>query len=401
MQAPPPQTPRLAVLILLSALAALPVNLFVPSLPHIARDLDADFATVNIAVAGYAVATALVHLLAGSLSDRYGRRPVLLAGLLIFTVASVGCSLATDIGSFLAWRLLQAPVMAAYAVSLAVIRDTSAAQAARRIGTVSSAWAVAPMLGPAVGGLLDSSWGWRASFVLFALLGLAAFGLALRRLPETHHRRQASLAHSIKAYGELLRSPRLHAYGLCMALSLGTLYVFLGGAPLLAAPLGGLSALQLGIYMGLVPAGFIIGSAVIGRWGARAPALRFIVIGRTLTCLGLLLAAALMVAGASHPLAFFGPCVCVGLGNGLTLPVANARVLGLHPGLAGSAAGLVSAITVIGAGGLAFVAGLAISADNARLAVPAAMLTTALLSLLAAALVARQDQTGADESGPG
>lgn len=385
--------PPLAVLIALSALAVLPVNMFVPSLPGIARDLGSDFATVNIAVAGYAVATAFTHLLAGALSDRYGRRPVLLAALVVFTLASIGCGMATDISTFLFFRLLQGPVIAGYAVSLAMIRDTSGdAGAASRIGYVSSAWAVAPMIGPAVGGLLDGWLGWRANFAVFALLGVAGLCLAVWHLPETNHQRSTSITQQFKGYGRLLRSAHFCAYGVCMAFSIGTLYVFLGGAPLVAGQWGGTSSAVLGIYMGLVPAGFMAGSYAVGTWGTRWPAIRFMLAGRVLTCLGLLAGAMLLAAGLHHPLAFFGPCICVGLGNGLTMPAANSRVLSLHAGLAGTASGLASAITVIGAGGLAFAAGVWIDAANARSAVLVAMLATSVLSLAVAVLIAGMER---------
>jgi MFS family permease len=119
------QAPRLTVLIALSALAVLPINMFVPSLPSIAREFDAEFALVNVAVAGYAIATAATHLIAGALSDRFGRKPVALVALSVFTLASIGCSLAGDIRTFLLCRLFQAAVITGYAVSLAAIRDTA------------------------------------------------------------------------------------------------------------------------------------------------------------------------------------------------------------------------------------------------------------------------------------
>lgn len=244
-------SPRLSVLIALSALAILPLNMFVPSLPNIARDLGADFALVNLAVAGYAIATAVAHLIAGAMSDRFGRKPVALAALAIYTLASIGCSLATDITTFLVCRMFQATVIAGYAVSLAAIRDTSdEGGAASRIGYVSSAWAVAPMIGPTVGGLLDSAFGWRANFVAFAVLGLAGLWLVAFHLKETNHHRTASFALQLKGYGELGRSPPFWAYALCMAFGIGTLYAFLGGAPLVAAQLGGLSSTALGAYKG-------------------------------------------------------------------------------------------------------------------------------------------------------
>jgi len=386
-------SPRLSVLIALSALAILPLNMFVPSLPNIARDLGADFALVNLAVAGYAIATAVAHLIAGAMSDRFGRKPVALAALAIYTLASIGCSLATDITTFLVCRMFQATVIAGYAVSLAAIRDTSdEGGAASRIGYVSSAWAVAPMIGPTVGGLLDSAFGWRANFVAFAVLGLAGLWLVAFHLKETNHHRTASFALQLKGYGELGRSPPFWAYALCMAFGIGTLYAFLGGAPLVAAQLGGLSSTALGAYMGLVPAGFMLGSYIVGHTSSRHAPTRLILVGRLLTAVGLLVGLVLLASGLTHPLAFFGPCVFVGLGNGLTMPAANARILSLRPHLAGTASGLAAAVTVIGAGIVAFLAGLVVNASNAHLAVLGVMWASSLLSLLVALFIVHTER---------
>jgi len=386
-------SPRLSVLIALSALAILPLNMFVPSLPNIARDLGADFALVNLAVAGYAIATAVAHLIAGAMSDRFGRKPVALAALAIYTLASIGCSLATDITTFLVCRMFQATVIAGYAVSLAAIRDTSdEGGAASRIGYVSSAWAVAPMIGPTVGGLLDSAFGWRANFVAFAVLGLAGLWLVAFHLKETNHHRTASFALQLKGYGELGRSPPFWAHALCMAFGIGTLYAFLGGAPLVAAQLGGLSSTALGAYMGLVPAGFMLGSYIVGHTSSRHAPTRLILVGRLLTAVGLLVGLVLLASGLTHPLAFFGPCVFVGLGNGLTMPAANARILSLRPHLAGTASGLAAAVTVIGAGIVAFLAGLVVNASNAHLAVLGVMWASSLLSLLVALFIVHTER---------
>jgi predicted MFS family arabinose efflux permease len=388
-----PETPRLPVLIVLSALAVLPINMFVPSLPSIARDFNAEFVLVNVAVAGYAVATAVTHLIAGALSDRFGRKPIALVALAIFAMASIGCSLAGDIRTFLLCRLFQATVIAGYAVSLAAIRDTSSESvAASRIGYVSSAWAVAPMIGPAFGGMLDSHFGWRASFVVFAFLGVGGLYLVALHLCETNNHRSDSIALQFKGYGELLGSARFCAYALCMAFSIGTLYVFIGGAPLVAARLGETSTTMLGLYMGMVPAGFIIGSYVVGHAGSRHSATELILAGRILTCSGLLVGLGLVVFGVTHPLAFFGPCVTVGLGNGLTMPTANARVLSVRSGLAGTASGLAAALTVIGAGVIAFSSGLVVNASNASVAVLSVMLTASLLSLAAAVFIAQAEK---------
>lgn len=381
--------PPLALLIALSALGVLPFNMFVPSMPSIAREFETDFATINIAVGGYAVATAFTHLIAGALSDRFGRRPVLLAALAIFVIGSIGCYFAATIYIFLGFRLLQGSAVAGFAMSLAVIRDTAGERMLSQIGYVSSAYAIAPMVGPTVGGLLASWLGWRANFAAFAILGACAIALVLRYLPETNRRRSTSMMQQFRGYGQLLISARFWAYACCMAFTIGTLYVFISGAPAVAVQTTQISTTMVGIYLGLVPAGFMIGSFAAARYGVRLTPLQLIVFGRLLTCAGLLIGGALAALQINHPLAFFGPCVCIGLGNGLTMPAANSRVLSVYAGLSGTALGLASAITTAGAGAIAFFAGLFIEVSNARAYVVAAMLTTSLLSLAAAALIVR------------
>ncbi|WP_281020144.1 MFS transporter [Minwuia sp. IMCC3060] len=170
--------PGLLTLILLSSLSIVSLNLFLPSLPNMARDLDTDYATVSLAIAGYSAVAAVLLLIVGPASDRYGRRPVILGGLAIFCVASLGCLLATDIVTFLCFRMLQAAIIAGFAVSRAAISDTAAAgKAASLMGYLAMAWAIAPMLGPVVGGVLDELFGWRASFLAFLTLGCALFVL--------------------------------------------------------------------------------------------------------------------------------------------------------------------------------------------------------------------------------
>ncbi|MGQ3227217.1 MAG: MFS transporter, partial [Hydrogenophaga sp.] len=197
---------------------------------------------------------------------------------------------------------------------------------------------------------------------------LAGLWLVTFHLKETNHHRTASFALQLKGYGELGRSPPFWAYALCMAFGIGTLYAFLGGAPLVAAQLGGLSSTALGAYMGMVPAGFMLGSYIVGHTSSRHAPTRLILVGRLLTAVGLLVGLVLLASGLTHPLAFFGPCVFVGLGNGLTMPAANARILSLRPHLAGTASGLAAAVTVIGAGIVAFLAGLVVNASNAHVA---------------------------------
>jgi DHA1 family bicyclomycin/chloramphenicol resistance-like MFS transporter len=217
---------------------------------------------------------------------------------------------------------------------------------------------------------------------MFRRHGVLGLYLVACHLKETNVLRSGSLRLQMRGYRELCRTPRFWAYALCMAFSIGTLYVFLGGAPLVAAQLGGISGTALGAYMGMVPAGFILGSHLVGRTGTRQAATGFMLAGRVLTCVGLLGGLAFVAWGWMHPLAFFIPCVFVGLGNGLTMPAANAQLLSLHPRLAGTASGLAAAVTVLGAGVIAFLSGLVVNASNAHFAVLGVMLISAGLSLV-------------------
>ncbi|MBB3918148.1 MFS family permease [Rhizobium fabae] len=179
--APSTAAPRRSILLLLTALSVLPVTIYLPVLPNIAVAFRADFALVYLSIAGYAIVSALTEIIAGAMSDRYGRRPVALTAVSIFIVASIGCALAPNIGIFLLFRVMQASIAACFCVALVVIKETAGErQAASRIGYAAMGWAIAPMLGPTFGGVLDEMFGWRAIFVSLALLGAAILALSMR-----------------------------------------------------------------------------------------------------------------------------------------------------------------------------------------------------------------------------
>ncbi len=396
---PSPAAPRLSTLILLSALCIVPINIFLPSLPHMAAEFGVDYGAASLALAAYALASACLQIVVAPLSDRFGRRPVILCCLSIFVLATIGCALAPDIGSFLACRTLQAAIAPSYAVSLAMIRDTTGkAEAASRIGYVAMAWALAPMLGPSIGGMLDQSFGWRAVFWFLALCGGAMFALCWFDLRETNRAPSRTIAAQFRAYPELLASGRFWAYALCVAFSLGAYYAFLAGAPLASAPFG-LSTAILGICMGSITAGFIFGSFLSGRYASRFPLTTTLLAGRIVACSGLLVGIMLHLAGVQHVLALFGPCLFVGLANGLSMPSATSGAMSVRPHLTGSAAGLTGAIGVTGGATMASITGAVLPQDNATGVWLLVMLASATIAL-AAALVARHlEAEGSERSG--
>lgn len=375
-------------LVVLTGLSVLSLNMFLPSLANIASDLEADYALVSLSIAGYLAVTAFLQLLIGPVSDRYGRRPVLLTGLAVFTLASIACTLAHDIWIFLGFRVLQGAIISGYVISLAVIRDTlPEKQAASRIGYVSMAMAVAPMLGPMLGGVLDQVFGWRASFVAYSAMGVLVFALCWIDLGETNTSPSETFMKQMRAYPDLLKARRFWGYALCMAFSTGAFYSFLTGAPLVAKALFDMSPSILGVTMGTITAGFAFGSFLSGRYSVRYGPTTMMIAGRIVACTGLLAGLALYFAGIVHVLSIFGATIFVGVGNGLTMPSSNAGALSVKPHLVGSAAGLSGALTVAGAAVLATVTGAVLSEENAAPALLAMMLLSSAMALVAALYV--------------
>jgi Bcr/CflA subfamily drug resistance transporter len=380
--------PRLFTLVLLSGLSVVSLNMFLPSLSNIAEEFQADYAFVNLSIAGYAGMTAVLQLVMGPLSDRFGRRPVVLAALVIFVLASLGCLLATDIWTFLVFRMMQGAIISGYAVSLAIIRDSAPAQkAASLMGYVAMAWAVAPMLGPMFGGALDELFGWRASFWAFFGFGGAVLGLCWVDLGETNKAPSETFMQQFRSYPELFRSRSFWGYALCMAFSTGAFYIFLGGAPLVAATVLEMSPATLGFYMGTITAGFVLGSFLSGRFAARHALTTMMIAGRIIACAGLVLGLVLSLAGVVHVASLFGACVFVGIGNGLTMPSGSAGAMSVRPTLAGSASGLSGALTVAGGAVMSAISGAILTEANGSYALLGMMLLSSLLALATALYV--------------
>ncbi len=386
--------PKLLTLILLTGLSVLSLNMFVPSLANMATDFRVSYSLVSLSIAGYLAITAVLQLILGPLSDRVGRRPVLLAGLAIFTLASLVCALTDDFRVFLAFRVLQGVVICGWAVSLAVIRDTvPPREAAARMSYVSMAMAVAPMLGPMLGGALDELFGWRANFVTLCGFGLAMLVLCWVDLGETNPARSATFATQFRAYPELLRASAFWGYAFCTAFSVGAFYSFVAGAPLVATTFYGLSPSLLGVCIGSITAGFMLGSFLSARLGRGYALTTMMVAGRLVACTGLLAGLALLGGGFEHAGLFFGATLFAGLGNGLTTPSSNAGALSVQPQLAGSASGVAGALTVATGAVVTSVTGALLTEANGAYVLLAIMLLSSLLALLAA-LHARRAERG-------
>jgi len=333
----------------------------------------------------------VLQLAIGPISDRFGRRPVLLWGFALFILATLGCLLAPTAEIFLVFRLLQAVVSAGMVLSRAVVRDmVDTEDAASMIAYVTMGMSLVPMLGPALGGLLDAAFGWQANFWLLFGLGIAVFWLLWRDLGETAGKREGGMAAQIREYPELLTSPRFWGYALSAMFASGAFFAYLGGAPFVGDVIYHLDPATLGLLFGAAALGYLFGNGISGRFTVRVGLDRMILAGTIVSSAGLALSLALHLAGFASPAVFFGFMIPLGLGNGLVMPNATAGLLSVRPQLAGSASGLGGALMIAGGAGLSAYSGALLSAESGAAPLLMLMLASSLLSLGAILAVMRR-----------
>lgn len=385
--------PRFLTLALVTGTSLLTLGMIVPSLGHMAQDLNVDYGVISLALGGYLAATALVQLGAGPLADRIGRRPVVLAALAIFTLASLGCALAPDAMTFLVFRMVQAVVVATQVVAQAIIRDTTeGSQTSRQLAFIAMAMALAPLLGPMAGSLLDAAFGWRAGFAAYTLAGAVLLALCWFDLGETRPAANPADPAGSEPLGNLLRVPLFWAYALCTTFSAGGFFVFLAGAPLVATLVFGVPVTVLGAVIGSISLGFMLGSFVSSRASGRQHPTTMIIAGRLVVALGMLAGLAIEALGLTTALLFFCCTIFVGLGNGLSTPNSNAGALSVNRRLAGSAAGINGALNVATGAVLTTATGWVLSRWPASATLLWMLLTVAVAGLIAALAARRLDR---------
>lgn len=388
--------PHLVTLVLMAGMAALTMNIFLPSLAGMARDFGVDYRVMQLSVSAYLAVSAVLQLLIGPVSDRYGRRPVALGSLALFLLATLGTLLAPNAGVFLAFRMAQAIIATCMVLSRAVVRDmVGGAQAASMIGYVTMGMSLVPMIGPVLGGALDEAFGWRANFAALLILGAAVTALVWADLGETGATGGGSFAAQLRQYPALLRSRRFWGYCLAATSASGAFFAYLGGASFIGAQVFHLSPAVLGYYFTAPAIGYAIGNFVSGRFSVHLGLDRMILWGGVIATGALLLALLLDLAGLRHPLAFFPFVGLMAFGNGMVLPNANAGMMSVRPELAGSASGLGGALNIGGGAALAAVSGAMLTEGTGALVLLSIMAASSALTVAAAIWVeARKAQLG-------
>jgi DHA1 family bicyclomycin/chloramphenicol resistance-like MFS transporter len=383
--------PHIATLILMAGVGALSLNVFLPSLPTMADHFGVEYGLMQLSVSAYLATTALVQVAIGPISDRYGRRPVMIGTVLIFTIASVGAIYAPNFTVFLIFRLLQTAIATGFVISRAVVRDmVPQDQAASMIGYVTMGMSIVPMMGPAAGGILDEAFGWQASFWVLAGGGLLLFIMLYFDQGETFTKREGGFAAQVREYPKLLTSQRFWGYCLAAAFASGAFFAYLGGAPFVGSEVFAMEPAELGLFFGAPAIGYLIGNGLSGRYSVRVGVNRMVLIGALLTVTGMAVLLLFDVAGFSHPFVFFGFMIFIGLGNGILLPNANAGMLSVRPALAGSAAGLGGAFMIGGGAALSVIAGFILGPGTGARPLIILMLLTTLASVVCALWVMRR-----------
>lgn len=401
MQHPPPirfldrsTPPHIITLILMAGVGALSLNVFLPSLPAMADHFGVDYAVMQLSVSAYLAMTAVVQVTMGPLSDRYGRRPMAIAMVTIFVLASIGAIFAPTVTIFLICRLLQTSIAMGFTISRAVVRDMVLQdQAASMIGYVTMGMSIVPMIGPAIGGALDEAFGWQASFWFLAASGAGLLALIIADQGETFTPRAGGFTAQIREYPQLLTSQRFWGYCLAAATASGTFFAYLGGAPFVGTEVFRMTPSELGVYFGAPAVGYLVGNGISGRFSVQLGVNRMVLLGAAITFGGLAGLLVLDLAGAHHPMVFFGAMVFAGLGNGVLLPSANAGMLSVRPALAGSAAGLGGAIMIGGGAALSVLAGMLLGVGGGALPLILLMLVSAAASMRCAMWVMRRART--------
>ena len=335
-------------------LQPLSTDLYLASLPGMATDFGVSPAAVQQTLSLFVFGFGTAQLVSGPLSDRYGRRPVLIGGLALYLVSGLACALTPNLGWLIAARFVQAVgACTAVVVARAIVRDAySPAEGARVLARALSLLALAPIFGPILGGYLQVAFGWRAAFVALALAGLTMWVAAMRHLTESNLQRNPAAMQPTglaRAYLDVVRTPAFWAYALPGSISYASIFVFISGTPFVLIKVLGVPTQYYGYLFAFGVLGYLGGTLICRRLLGRIGVPRVLALGTSVGMLGGLGFLLLVLAGISHWTLVVMAQFVVMTAHGMNFPCAQSGSLAPFPDKAGAAAGLFGCATMYAA----------------------------------------------------
>lgn len=395
------RAPPLWLLALLTLSGTLAMHIFAPALPEAARALGVGAGIMQLTVSLYIVGLAFGQLVYGPLSDRFGRRPALMAGLALYALAGLVAATASGVATLIVARLFQAlGGCAGLALGRAMVRDTAAPlEAARRLALLNLMVTLGPGLAPIVGGALAQTTGWRSILILLCALGAMLLVLAWRLLPETAFAsRDASLARLGRDYRSLLRSKAFLGFAIGGGCATTSMYAFVAAAPFVLTDELKRPPAEIGPSLAVLIVGIWLGSALASRLILRVAPARLLIganlvsVAAAFALLGFVLVGPFTLASLIGAVFFFT------LGAGIASPVALTEAVSVNPRVVGSASGLYGFAQMAIGALCAALAGLGPSPAHAAALTMAGAGVIAQLSFLMALRAARRAQRHVGES---
>jgi len=335
----------LALLIGVTAVGPLSLNILAPAMPAMVKTFGVDAGTIQLTLSLYLLGMAISQLVLGPLSDRFGRRPVMLAGLTLTVVASAAAVVTSSLTGLIIARTIQAfGATVGIVLGRAIIRDLyDRDRAASMIGWVTAAMVIAPMLSPLIGGALDTAFGWWAIFIFLGVFSAVILIWTLLTLPET---RAAATGESFSKFLEdsatVVVNPTFLGYALVAACNSAMFFTFIGGAPHVVVTIMQRTSAEYGVWFIVLSATFMFGNFAAGRWSARYGVDAMIRTAVTITFTGAAIGIVwVLLQPGGGPVVIMVPQMIVGFASGFMLPNSIAGAVSVRPQAAGAAAGIM------------------------------------------------------------
>jgi len=340
----PPNSRFVAALVSITLIGPLAIHLFLPAMPEVKKAFGISDALVGLTFSVTLLVMAFVTLAYGSLSDRYGRRPVLLTGLVLFTAGSAVSSIAGSVSGLIVGRMIQA-LGAGCGVTLAraIARDAYGTDGlVKVIAYLTMAYALGPMLSPLLGGMLIDVFGWRSVFWFAMLSGAGITTAACVVLYETRPEDEIEQRPTgiFRNFAALLAHPRFTAFVLQTGFSTGTFLSMAAASSFLMKDYLGRSATEFGVYFLFFPIGFFLGNLLSSRLSQRISIENMVLAGSVISMAAIVFQSALILGGYLTPLIIFVPGFVLTFAQGIALPNAQVGALRVIPRLSGTASGI-------------------------------------------------------------